>query len=83
MKQKDIALIVVMVFISGILALLLSNFVFSRPQNRKQTAEKVDVITDDFPQPPSKYFNSSSMNPTQLIEIGSNSNPNPFNVKPQ
>lgn len=81
MKQKDIALILVMVFISGVLALLISNFVFSKPQNREQTAEVVDIINSDFPPPPSKYFNSNSVNPTQQIEIGNTTNPNPFNTK--
>lgn len=83
MKQKDIALILVMVFISGLLAFVISRWVFSKPQNREQTAEVVDIIKADFPPPPSKYFNSSSVNPTQQIEIGNNPNPNPFNAKPQ
>jgi hypothetical protein len=83
MKQKDVALILVMVFIGGILAFLISNWVFSSKSDREQTAEKVDVITADFPQPPSKYFNADSVNPTQTIEIGGNNNPNPFNTKPQ
>ena len=83
MKQKDIALILVMVFISAILALLLSKFVFAKPAARQQTAEKVDAISAEFPQPPSKYFNSDSVNPTQQIEIGNSSNPNPFNKKQQ
>lgn len=83
MKQKDIALILVMAFVSAIVALLISNFVFAKPKERQQTAEKVDAITADFPQPPSKYFNSKSVNPTQQIEIGNTSNPNPFNKQSQ
>lgn len=83
MKQKDIALILVMVFIGGVLAFVLSRWIFSKPQNREQTAEIVDSITADFPPPPSRYFNSNSVNPTQQIEIGTSTNPNPFNAKPQ
>jgi hypothetical protein len=83
MKQKDIALILVMVFIGGILALVVSKMVFSSQSSREQTAEAVDSITADFPQPPSKYFNGDSVNPTQTIEIGGPTNPNPFNNKPQ
>ncbi|HSX32240.1 MAG TPA: hypothetical protein VLF43_03190 [Candidatus Saccharimonadales bacterium] len=79
MKQKDIALIIIMVFVSAVVALTLSKFVFAKPADRQQTAEKVDAITADFPQPPSKYFNNGSVNPTQQIEIGNSSNPNPFN----
>jgi hypothetical protein len=81
MKQKDIALIIVLVIISGILALVLSRLFFARPSDRKQTAEVVDVITSDFPAPPNKYFNSNSVDPTQLIQIGEGTNPNPFKDK--
>lgn len=83
MKQKDIILIVVIVFISGVFSLLMSHFFFSSPKNRQQTAEVVDVLTPDFATPPSKYFNIDSINPTQEIQIGENGNPNPFNSKPQ
>ena len=83
MKQKDIVLILVMVFVGAVIALLVSKWVFSSPANRNQSAEVVDVITADFPQPPPKYFNADSVNPTQQIEIGTGTNPNPFNTKPQ
>jgi len=83
MKQKDIALVLVMAFIGAIAALVLSQLLFSTPKNRSQTAETVDVITADFPQPPAIYFNANSINPTQQIEIGAGNNPNPFNAKPQ
>ena len=78
MKQKDIALIVVLSIVSGILALVLSRLFFAKPSDRQQTAEIVDVITSDFPAPPSRYFNSNSVDPTQLIQIGDQTNPNPF-----
>lgn len=83
MKQKDIALILVMVFVSAVAALVISQWVFAAPKNSKQSAEVVDVITPDFSQPPSKYFNVDSVNPTQEIQIGENNNLNPFNTKPQ
>lgn len=83
MKQKDWTLVLVMVFVSVVLAIVASRLVFSSPQNRDLTAEVVDEITAGFPQPPSKYFNASSVNPTQQIEIGGGNNPNPFNANPQ
>jgi hypothetical protein len=78
MKQKDIALIAVVVVISAVLSLVVSHFVFSKPAARQQTAEVVDIITSDFPTPSTKYFNSNSIDPTQLIQIGNNANPDPF-----
>lgn len=78
MKQKDIAMIIVVVFISGVLSFLISDMLFGKPAERQQKAEVVDVITSDFSLPSDKYFNSNSIDPTQLIEIGDTNNPNPF-----
>lgn len=78
MKQKDIALIIVIVAISGIVSFLASGWIFAKPADRQQKAEVVDIITSDFPLPDSKYFNNNSVDPTQLIEIGNSNNPNPF-----
>jgi hypothetical protein len=78
MKQKDIALIIVVVFLSGIVSFVLSGQLFSKPADRQQKAEVVDVITSDFSLPSEKYFNSNSVDPTQLIQIGDSNNTNPF-----
>jgi Flp pilus assembly protein CpaB len=78
MKQKDIALIVVIVAVSGLISFLASQWVFARPGDRQQKVEVVDVITSDFPLPDTKYFNNTSVDPTQLIQIGNSNNPNPF-----
>jgi hypothetical protein len=78
MKQKDLALILVIAILSGVLSLLISGWLFAKPADRKQKAEIVDVITSDFSTPDDKYFNVNSVNPTQLIQIGNSNNPNPF-----
>ncbi|HUS25761.1 MAG TPA: hypothetical protein VMY99_00240 [Nevskiaceae bacterium] len=79
MKQKDIALIIVIVFASGIVSLVVSRLVFAPPKNRQQQVEVVDAISADFPDPDAKYFNKNAIDPTQLIKIGDSTNPNPFN----
>lgn len=79
MKQKDIVLIIVVVFVAGIFALLFSNLVISSPKNRKERVEIVDSITSEFNAPDKKYFNAQSVDPTKLIQIGDNLNPKPFN----
>lgn len=81
MKQKDIALIAVLAIVSGVAALLLSQMVFSSKTDKQQKAEVVDVISSDFPDPPNRYFNPGALNPTTLIQIGDNNNPNPFKDK--
>jgi hypothetical protein len=79
MKQKDIALILVIVIISAILSLVISKKMFASPQNSQQSVVVVQPITADFPQPSNKYFNANSIDPTQLITISQNNNTNPFN----
>lgn len=78
MKQKDIVLIIVLVFISGVVSFVVSGVIFGKPGSRDQQAEVVDVITSDFSPPSNKYFNGNSVDPTQLIQIGNTNNPNPF-----
>lgn len=79
MKQKDIALILVVVFASGVIALLLSNVLISSPKNRKEQVEIVDPITSEFETPDKRYFNDQSVDPTKLIQIGDTTNIKPFN----
>lgn len=79
MKQKDIALILVVMIFSGMLSFFAARFLFATPADRIVKAEVVDPITSDFNRPDNKYFNDTSINPTQLIRIGDNSNVTPFN----
>jgi hypothetical protein len=78
MKQKDIALIVVVVLIAAGASLLISNRIFSTPASRQQQVEVVPVISANFNPPNPAYFNSNANDPTQLITIRPNSNSNPF-----
>lgn len=82
MKQKDIRLIMVIVFISGALSLVLSNVIISSPKNAQQQVEIVQPISSDFHQPDTHYFNKDAFDPTKLITIGKNDNPDPFNGTP-
>lgn len=78
MKQKDILLIVVICIVAGIISFVLSGMLFVTPTNRQQKVEKAPVITAQFSTPDNHYFNASSVNPTQNIQIGGSSNPAPF-----
>jgi len=79
MKQKDLTLVIVVIFISAVFSLIISNFLISPPKNRKTQVEVVQKITSDFPEPDKKYFNSQSVDLTKLIQIGDNQNTQPFN----
>lgn len=78
MKQKDVALIIVVAFISGIISVLISGKVFSKPANLKAEVDVVDPISANFPPIDQRYFNKNSINPTQLIQIGNQNNQQPF-----
>jgi len=78
-KQKDIALIVLIAGISAVASFVVSNKLFVTPANRQQQVEVVDVIDPSFTTPNNKYFNSNSIDPTQNSQLGTNNNENPFN----
>ncbi len=84
MKQKDIALIIVVAVVSAVVALVLSNILFGSPSRSQLTAEVVDPITPSFSAPDQRYFNNDSVDPTQTITIGNGqSNQTPFNASNQ
>ncbi len=82
MKQKDIALIVVISIISGTFSIVLSNLLINPAKNKQQKAEVVEAISSEFKLPDSKYFNKeTSINPTKRITIGDQGTGTPFNDK--
>ncbi len=83
MKQKDIALIILIVFLSGVVSFFVSSRIFGTPASRQKQVEVVQPITTDFPQPDDKYFNNKAFDPTQPITIGQNANQNPFSSASQ
>ena len=78
MKQKDILMIVVVVIVSGFISFFLARTLFLSPKESQVKAEVVDAISTQFVSPSNKYFNQTSINPTQQIQIGDTSNATPF-----
>lgn len=78
MKQKDIALIAIIIVISGTISYLVSNKLFAVPQNQEAEVEVVEPITAEFGRPDPRYFNDKSIDPTQPIQIGDSKNEQPF-----
>jgi hypothetical protein len=79
MKQKDIALILIVSFIGIVLAIVVSNFTFNSKDSKKLKSDVVTAITTEFNEPDKRYFNKESIDPTQIIRIGENTNQKPFN----
>jgi hypothetical protein len=78
MKSKDIALIAVIAVISGVISILLSNMLFTSPDSRSTQVEVVTPLQSEFVRPPSQFYNSESINPTQTIQISPGQNPKPI-----
>lgn len=78
MKQKDIALIILIGGVSAAISFAASHFLFAKPGDRQQQAAVVQPITTDFITPDKTFFNGNSIDPAQLIEVGGTNNPNPF-----
>lgn len=70
MKRRDLVVIVAIAFASGVFSYVLANLFFGGEKAYKLTSPKVDAISADFKQPNQKYFNSQSVDITQLIQIG-------------
>lgn len=79
MKQKDIIIIVAVAFVACIASFVISKSLIVKSTARNQEVEIVDAISTTFTPPSQAYFNNDSVNPTQNIQIGGNSNPVPFN----
>jgi hypothetical protein len=78
MKQNDIALLIIVVFISAIGSFFLSGVLFNT-NNLSENVETVQPISAEFMEPDKRVFNTDAINPTQLIRIGEGSNERPFN----
>jgi hypothetical protein len=78
MKQKDVALIIIIAFVSAVISFVVSGKLFASGASRQQEHAVVDKIETTFDQPDSKYFNKQSIDPAQSVQIGNNNNDNPF-----
>ena len=80
MKQKDILTIIVTAIVAIVAAIILSKYLFSsNPSSLNEPVYVVPSISDNFPIPSNKYFNSQSIDPTQIINIAPGNNQNIFN----
>lgn len=81
MKQKDLVIIIAVIGVSAMVAVVASKLLI-KPADKKQEVEVVQAITPDFPSPDKRYFNTTSIDPTQPITIGESANPDPFKGNP-
>lgn len=83
MKRNDLYVIILVGIVAAIFALVISKAVFGSPNSNSVQVPVVTPISANFPSVSSdpdyqKIFNSGAIDPTQLIRIGGQTNPQPF-----
>lgn len=78
MKKKDYLLIFMSVIVSTIFSYIVCSRFIVTAKIRQQKVEVVKPITAEFNLPDKNIFNTNAVNPTKLIEIGPNTNVQPF-----
>jgi hypothetical protein len=78
MKQKDIAIIIAVAGFSTVVAFILANVLLATPKNQQAPVKVLDSISSTFPAANNKYYNTSSIDPTQTVQIGDTTNSQPF-----
>jgi hypothetical protein len=84
MKQKDILALVVIGIVATVFSSLIASKVFSTSNKHKLKAPEVQTIDSSFPDIKNDtaykgIFNNNALNPSQLIQIGTNQNLSSFN----
>ncbi len=78
MKSKDWSVIAVIVAVSAMFSFVVFQFIIGSRKLGRLKVEQVTQLKADFPLPNAKYFNGNSINPTQEIRIGEDTNTTPF-----
>lgn len=78
MKKNDIALILLIVSISLVVAYFIGQTIVGQPQKKQQQVEVVEPISADVNTPDSHIFNKDAINPAVPIAIGNSSGQPPF-----
>ena len=78
MKKKDLAIIIASVVVATIFSYLICSKFITTSSTRQQKVEVVKPISSDFKLPDQAIFNAGAVNPTKVIQIGPNTNNQPF-----
>ncbi len=78
MKKNDIAVIILIVAIAGVISYFIADAVIGSPVNDPVEVEQVTPIAESFPAPDSRVFNQNSVDPTVEIDGSAQTPGNPF-----
>jgi hypothetical protein len=85
MKQKDYLTLGIIIFVAAVFSIILAGKIFGGAVSKHNlSAPDVQPISSNFPDIKNdptynSVFNNNALNPTQLIQIGTNQNPSTFN----
>lgn len=78
MKKNDLAALIVIVVIAGILAYFIANAIIGKPKNNPVQVEQVTAIAPTFPAPDPRVFNDQAIDPTVEISGDGQQSQQPF-----
>lgn len=78
MKKSDIAILVLIIGVSLLIAFLVGNALLGGHVAQPVKVETADPISADVVQPDKTVFNENALNPSVQIQIGQSSNQQPF-----
>ena len=79
MKQNDIAAIVLIVALAGVISYFVANAVIGSPQNDPVQVEQVTPVGARFPTPDPRIFNDDAIDATVEIQGGGENSNQLFN----
>ena len=77
-KSNDIALIILIISITFVVAWFGAGSIINSPENRSQEVEIVTPIDSEFVAPPPSVFNDDAINPAETINIEDGTKEQPF-----
>lgn len=78
MKQNDIAAIVLIVAVAGIISYFVANAVIGQPKNNPIQVEQITQIAPNFSTPDERVFNDKAIDPTVTINGTGQATDQPF-----
>lgn len=83
MKKNDLAAVVLIVAIAGVISYFIANAVIGKPSNDPVEVEQVTPIGSSFPKPDERVFNIDALDPTVDVEPGGDPGSQPFAANQQ
>lgn len=78
MKKNDIAAVVLIVAIAGVVSYFIANTIIGKPNNDPVEVEQVTSIAPTFPTPDPRVFNGQAIDPTVEVSGDGQSTDQPF-----